>query len=342
MRDVLRIIDANLNRSREALRVMEEAARFVLRDGPLARTLKELRHELAQVAMRLPPEVTAARDVACDVGAAITTEQEAARNDLQAVAVAAGKRLSEALRCLEEYGKLVDPVLATAAKALRYRGYEAERMLERRLRRRCPQWTVCVLLTEALCRRPWQDVAREAFLAGADCIQLREKSLDDRELLRRARWLVSSAPEGASVVVNDRVDIALLAGAHGVHLGQGDLSVVDVRRIAGDALIVGASTHDAIEAERAVAEGADYCGVGPMFESALKPDLAAAGPALLRAFVEQHPGVPHLAIGGITPRNIGALRDVGCRGVAVSTAVCGAPDPGSVVREMVSALADTP
>ncbi|MCA9284870.1 MAG: thiamine phosphate synthase [Phycisphaerales bacterium] len=337
MPDVLRIIDANLNRAREAARVMEEAARFALDDRGLAADLKSLRHEIAAAAQSLP-ESSAARDVVGDVGVEVTTETERVREDLGAVAVAAGKRLGEALRCLEEYGKLVHPDFGAGMKAMRYRAYEVERRLLLRLHGRGRQWTVCVLLTASICRHPWETVAEAAFEGGADCVQLREKSLSDRDLLRRARWLVETAPDGAQVIVNDRPDIALLAGADGVHLGQGDLPVAAVRRLAGGRLLIGASTHDRAEADAAVAAGADYCGVGAMFATALKPERAPAGVPLLREFLERHPRMPHLAIGGIGPDNVREVAAAGGKGVAVSAAVCGADDPAAVVRALRAVL----
>ena len=101
---------------------------------------------------------------------------------------------------------------------------------------------------------------------------------------------------------------------------------------------MGVSTHSSEEAQAAVEAGADYCGVGAMYSTALKPDRIPAGPDYLAAFIEQHPAMPHLAIGGITTENVGHLVSVGGRGVAVSTAICGADDPRAVVRAMKEAF----
>jgi thiamine-phosphate pyrophosphorylase len=111
-----------------------------------------------------------------------------------------------------------------------------------------------------------------------------------------------------------------------------------VRRIAGRELRVGVSTHDLDEARAAVEAGADYCGVGAMFSTTLKPDREPAGPRYMRDFIERFPHTPHLAIGGITAANIHQLVEAGARGVAVSTAVCGADDPGTVCRKLRDAL----
>lgn len=340
MQRVARILDANFNRAREALRVMEDAARFLLDDAPLTEELKTLRHELAAIERSLP-DVMISRDTAGDVGCAITTTSERSRAAAADVAIAACKRLGEALRSLEEFTKVIQPDAAVALEAARYRSYELEQRLVLRLRAARPaQWRICVLLTEALCARPWLETARELIAAGVDAIQLREKNMDGGELLTRARQLRAMAHEQATaerrtaIIVNDRLDVAMAAEADGVHLGQSDLPVSAARRIAPAAMVIGVSTHNLDEAERAVANGASYCGVGCMFPSATQPGAPMAGAAYLRAFVERFPDMPHLAIGGITAANVQQLAEAGARGIAVSSAVCGSDNPAAVMQAL--------
>ncbi len=341
MQPVARILDANANRAREALRVMEDVARFALDDGVLAAELKTLRHELGKALACLPEgwlEVN--RDTAGDVGTDIDAAGEHERAGLVAVATAAGKRLGEALRVIEETAKTVDSTLARRVEAIRYRAYEAESALQVRLAGgRARQWRVCVVLTESLCTRPWRDVLAAAVDGGAECVQIREKQMEASELRRRADQVIAIArPAGVSVIVNDRIDVALAAAADGVHLGTGDLSLTDARRLAGRTLLLGASTHDLAEARAAVEAGADYCGVGKMFETATKPATTTTGPRVLDAFVRAYPRTPHLAIGGITPANVGQLVEAGARGVAVSRAICAAEHPDRVVAAFRDAL----
>ncbi len=338
MNEYRRIIDANANRAREAARVMEEAARFVLDDPRLARSLKQWRHDLA-AAIRTAGPIEFHRDTPGDVGTRITAEAEKARGSVADVVIAAGKRLGEALRVLEEYGKLVDVNFAAAVKQLRYRAYTIEQQLITRIGSGgVKQWRVCVLITAAMCiHHRWDAVARAALDAGADCLQLREKSLDGGELLERASALVDMAGRKAAVIVNDRPDIALLAGATGVHVGQSDLPVEAVRKIAGRQLAVGVSTHNLGEARAAVRAGADYCGVGAMFATDTKA-RRPSGVKYLQQFLRKYPAAVHLAIGGITPGNIGQLVDAGARGVAVSSIVCAAEKPGRVVQQLVKAF----
>ncbi len=336
MADVKRLLDANANRAREAMRVMEDAARFLLDDTGLSRELKKLRHDFA-AAMRKVPGIEFSRDTPGDVGTAITTKTEWRRDSVRDVAVAAGKRLSEALRCLEEFGKLLSPEMAAAVKQLRYRAYE----LEKRLLLRLPVfagWRVCVILSEHLCtHHGWLDVARASLDGGADCIQLREKSLESDELLERAAKLVALAGKRAAVIINDRPDVALLAGAAGVHLGQTDLPIAGVRRIAGRQLLIGSSTHNLAEARRADTAGADYCGVGAIFQTTTK-NIKHSGLEYLREFVVRYPMMKHLAIGGITPLNVDQVVCAGGRGVAVSSIVCGAQKPAAVVRKLLRVI----
>ena len=392
MPSVLRILDANANRAREALRVMEEAARFLLNDPTISRDLKTLRHDLV-AALSAVPGLEANRDTPGDVGTTIKTPAEQSRDSVADVVIAAGKRLSEALRAIEEYGKTLGDSLGAAGFAasverLRYAGYDIEQRLNLAMSGgRARQWRLCVLLTESLCtHHPWRDVLRMALDAGADCIQLREKSLDSGWLLERACEVVEmarrspiaprpdrpanvalplhsatppSTPQtvlpppasasrrdaatvAATVIINDRPDIALLSGADGVHVGQTDLPVQAVRKLAGRQLIVGVSTANVQQADRARQEGADYCGVGPMFPTATKHKDVIVGPAYLRQYLtwcnEIHGGLPHLAIAGIGESNLAQLVAAGVRGIAVSSAVCGAKDPAAVVRALLAQL----
>jgi thiamine-phosphate pyrophosphorylase len=174
---------------------------------------------------------------------------------------------------------------------------------------------------------------------GAECVQVREKQLDGGLLSRHVAEVIGLArPKGATIIVNDRADVALAAGADGVHIGQHDLTVHEVRKVAGRSLLVGVSTHDLDQAEAAVHGGADYCGVGAMFPTSLKPDRKPSGIAYLRAFIERFPDTPHLAIGGVTAANVIELAQAGARGVAVSSAICGADDPGGVTLTIVGSL----
>lgn len=337
----LRILDANFNRAREGLRVLEEHARFALDDAGLTDSLKHLRHELTAAGARLlPADALSCRDTPGDVGTQITTDAEHQRADTTAVASAAVKRFGESLRCIEEYGKLVDPSAAAAVEQMRYRLYsiEQEALLTSPRRRRLREARLHVLVTAELCKGDWLATCEAAMAGGADVIQLREKSLNDRELLARAvRLRAMTEAAGALLFINDRADIARLCGADGVHVGQSDLSVADVRRIAGPTVLVGKSTHSAAEITAAIEERPDYIAVGPMFASATKPDVQVAGARLL----EKAAGLtdlPIVAIGGITAGNVSGLVCRSPFAVAVSHAVISASDVATAAREIRGAV----
>ena len=330
---VRRIIDANANRAREALRVLEDAARFMLDHADLTHRFKTTRHELTRAINDLP-DLLAARATTDDVGTGISTPSEAARGDLHVVLAAAGSRLGEALRSIEEYTKLIDPDIAQRIERLRYDSYTLVQDLLGRIGPAVmPPWRLCVLFSEDGCAgRPWRDVLQRIIDAEPDCIQLREKHLDDRTLLDRARWLVEHAASATAVIINDRPDIARLAGAHGVHVGQGDVSALEARQIVGPDRIVGVSTANLDEARAARRDGAGYVGVGPIFSSTTKPKLdhPRVGLETIRAYAAWN-GLPHLAISGITLENLDDVLAAGAHGVAVSAAICAAADPGQIV-----------
>jgi thiamine-phosphate pyrophosphorylase len=339
---VLRLLDANLNRAREALRVIEDYVRFILDDRELSASLKGLRHDLAARTVSFVSDAILHRDTPNDVGTGIKGNGELSRAGVAGVVTAAGKRLGEALRAIEEYLKTTSPADAAAVESLRYRFYDIEQRLAFTLRTTAGTLAsvrLYVLITESLCRTPWLDAAEQAVRGGADCIQLREKELEGAELLRRARVLVALCRRyQVPCIVNDRPDVAILSGADGVHVGQGDLPPREVRKLLGAAKIVGVSTHNLEQARRALADGADYVGVGPFFRSATKPRDFVAGPEFARQVVEQLPQIPAVAIAGIHAGNVDEVLATGVRAVAVTAAVIGAPDVRAAAAELKSKL----
>lgn len=337
----LRILDANLNRAREALRVIEDYARFILDDAPFAARAKNLRHALRPIIARLGPQLLlAARDSESDVGREVRTTSEQSRDAPLDVARAAFGRLSEAARSIAEFGKLVGPDVTEAAERIRFQSYELQSALELRgeARRRLRAGGLYVIVTESLCRGPWLDTAAAALRGGAAMLQLREKSLTDADLLARARSLRTLTREaGALLVINDRPDIARLAGADGVHVGQDDLPVADVRRIAGPALLVGRSTHTRAQIKAAAREEPDYVAVGPMFPTTTKPQEHIAGVETLR-FAAGAITAPLVAIGGIDPPRAAGIRAAGAAWICVCSAIISAPDPEAAARAVLEAI----
>jgi thiamine-phosphate pyrophosphorylase len=274
------------------------------------------------------------------VGRDVKTAAEAQRGSTEDVVRAAFARLSEAARVLGEYGKLVSPVAAELAETLRYRGYELEQtvVLRGTQRERFRAVRLYVIITEGLCRGDWLETVEAAISGGAGCIQLREKDLSDAELLSRARRLRElTAQHGVLLFINDRPDVARLARADGVHLGQDDLPVREARRIGGGNILVGKSTHTLEQFDAAVAEEPDYLAVGPMFPSPTKPQEHIAGPQTL-AEAAKTTQIPLVAIGGITADNAAAIIQAGASCVCVCSAVLRADAPQAAARAILDAV----
>jgi thiamine-phosphate pyrophosphorylase len=335
--DAARILDAGANRAREALRVIEDYCRFSLDDRFLSGQLKQLRHDLAEILAAFPLGLLLeARETLRDVGTALSTQSERKRLSLRAVVQANLKRLQEALRSLEEYGKLRSPHLGAALEKLRYRSYTLERaaVLGATARQRLADARLYVLVTGSLCRATLDWTIQEAAAGGAQIIQLREKELPDRELLdlaRRVRQWTRKA--GLLFIMNDRPDLARLAEADGVHLGQEELSVKDARRIVGPDVLIGVSTHNLEQVRQAVLDGASYIGVGPAFASDTKPFSDVAGLEFIRLAAAET-SLPAFILGGVNLETLAAAIAAGARRVAVSQAICQADDPRSVAAEM--------
>jgi thiamine-phosphate pyrophosphorylase len=339
--DTARVLDAAANRAREALRVVEDYCRFALDDALLSGECKRLRHDLAAAFAALPAgRLLEARETLRDVGTSIATDGEDRRHSPREVALVNLKRLQEALRTLEEFGKLYGPDLGRAVEALRYRSYTLERavLLGSDARQRLAGARLCVLLTRARCAAALDWTIAEAAAGGATMFQLREKNRGDRELLELARdvrrW---TRKAGALFIVNDRPDIARLVDADGVHLGQDDMPVKEARRILGPDTLIGVSTHDIEQLRRAVQDGASYVGVGPTFASGTKDFADLAGLDFVRQAAAET-SLPAFVIGGVSAKTIGAAVAAGARRVAVSQAVCEADDPQAVAAELLRAL----
>ncbi len=338
---LLRIIDAASNRGREGLRMLEDVARFALDDVALTDQLKQLRHTLAaELAKFDSSSLLAARNTPEDVGTQLTAVAERGRADLRAVVAANFKRVQESLRSLEEFGKTFDAHFGAAMKQLRYRVYALERdattLSGARPSANCriERASLYALVDGRESLAAFTALVETLVSAEVDVIQLRDKRLDDRELLARARRLRALTRGTHTLfVMNDRADLAVLAAADGVHVGQEELAVRDARTIIGPQALIGVSTHSLEQARQAVLDGADYIGVGPTFASMTKQFDARqlTGLALLEA-VAAEIQLPAFAIGGVNVENLRDVLAAGVSRVAVSGAILSAADPYETTR----------
>ncbi len=190
--------------------------------------------------------------------------------------------------------------------------------------------------------RALPDLLRAAVAGGVQIVQLREKHLGDEQLVSvadAARALCERL--GALLIVNDRPSVALEAGADGVHVGQDDMPVAEVRELVGPDMLIGLSTHapDEIDAEDAAL--ADYIGVGPVHETPTKPGRPAVGLELIR-YAAEHSPVPFFAIGGLDAQNLGEAIGAGARRAVVLRAIAAAEDPQRAARALRELLDATP
>lgn len=339
--EAARIVDANLNRGREALRVLDDYARFTLNDRLISQQFKAIRHRLAEATSHLSAAtLLAARDTPNDVGTEVTVSGEYTRGSAAQVAAVNLKRLQESLRSAEEFGKVLSGDFARAVEAIRYDTYTLERVVRRGegVRTKLSDAKLYVLLTGAQCAAALDWTIQQAADGGADIFQLREKTLTDRELIDRAtRMRKWTRDAGALFVVNDRPDIARLVGADGVHLGQDDLPVAAARRVVGPDVLIGVSTHNIEQVRQAVLDGADYLGIGPTFPSSTKSFDHFPGLDFVReAMVETT--LPAFALGGIGPGNVAEVVKAGARRIAVSSAVATADDPQATATALKRVL----
>jgi thiamine-phosphate pyrophosphorylase len=352
--DLYRVLDANFNRAREGLRVVEEVARFVLDDAGMTIRIRDMRHRLGILQEGFPGRgavLVQARDVEGDVAAPAPPAAGEEKTNLIQLVMANFKRVQEATRVLEEYARLLP--LTAPFKEIRYAAYLVEKEMVSRLVQldvseapyckpgaRKVDYSLYVITGDKFSRgRPVVEVARAAIEGGATVLQLREKDFTARQLIDAGYQLRRLTREkGVTFIVNDRVDVALAVGADGVHLGQDDLPIGMARRILGPGKIIGISTHSVEQALEAQRQGADYIGVGPVYETRTKDDVQApVGVDLVRQ-VASVVSIPKVAIGGIKAHNVEEVIAAGADGVAVITAVVAAEDVSGAARELRSRI----
>jgi len=350
-----RIIDANFNRAREALRVIEDYCRFNLNCAPLSGQAKEMRHKLSSGIARLNAgQLLASRDTPGDVGVGQTIENAIGRADLNDSLTAACKRLPEALRVIAEALRSVEPGIADQIERLRYVGYTLEKdiALFADAQDRFSKVRLYVLINSNLpavrLSNPPAEVfaiANQCIAGGVDCLQLRAKDIDaDKYFVIACEFVKMCKDAGVISIINDRADIAVASGADGVHLGQNDLPIEQARKLQMTPMIFGKSTHSLTQLNAAVAELPTYVSLGPVFATPTKPEAKPVGLDYVKRALPilTDTGVGHVAIGGITESNIEALLAAGARTIVVSSAVTNSPDPKAACKKLKQKIAAFP
>jgi len=331
-RAAYRIIDANFNRAREATRLIEEYCRFYLDSGPLTARSKQLRHQLCSAVGRLDAlGLISSRDTAGDVGIGQIVDKQLRRADLTDSFTAACKRLAEALRVLAEIISPINQAAAAEIENLRYSSYSLEKdiVLFSDAAEKFRKVRLYIVITSNLPAEVFP-LAQKCAAGGADCIQLRAKSIDDDKLYAMAVEFVKICNDGGALsIINDRADVASAAGADGVHLGQNDLPPNTARKLAARPLIIGKSTHSPKQLKKAINEGVNYVSLGPVHPTPTKPTAEAVGLGYVSKGIKTlgETGIGHVAIGGINISNVEEVLKAGAKAIAVCRAVTEAENP---------------
>lgn len=340
---MFRLIDVNLDRIGEGLRLLEDIARFLLEDNEITSQLKSIRHELVSVDPSLRRCLLNARDADADIGRG---KEATTTRDAESLIAANSKRVEQSLRVVEELAKMPELKLdAETFKKARFDLYSIERRLTSRLLRQEKAKLISglyfILDTQALAGRSYLEMAKAAIYGGARVVQLRDKNITPKgKLLKIAHQLKAiCAQEGALFIINDNLDIALAVGADGLHLGQEDLPFETARQMLPIDMLLGCSVDTAEEAQAATKAGADYLAVGAIFSTSSKDDIKVVGLERLRQ-VRKASALPLVAIGGINKSNATEVITAGANAAAVINAVSSAASPEQAAAEITKRLAE--
>lgn len=283
------VIDANINRISEGLRVIEEYTRFILSDVDLTKSLSEMRKQV-NASESNPAKNMSIRNTAKDVRSQETPQK---RPSIAALLKANFKRVQEGLRVLEEYSS--NPLY----NRLRYRSYELEKEILLPLLK--PKITQGVYI---ISHDP--DILIQGIQWGVAMIQLRAKGESKESILNKAQRIKAySQTVETPFIINDYLDIAMIVDADGIHTGQDDMSVTELKKLWGEHKLYGRTTHSLEQGKTAEKQGADYASIGPIWETPSKPGRAGIGFDYLSKKSEL--SIPVVAIGGINNSNISEI-----------------------------------
>ena len=316
-----RIIDVNLNRLTEGLRVIEDIARFKKEDQQTVNLIRNLKRKIWQNMGEMRKKTILSRQSQKDIGRAPKFDQTA-RNNLNDILTANIKRCQEASRVLEELLKLKNRQLSGIFKNIRFILYDLEKGLINTIKPIFDSKLYVIIDTAIVGRQHLKEITRACVTGGATMIQLREP----KQTLAR-QWLVDAikirkaiAKKNVKFIINDRIDIAQAIDADGVHLGAHDMPLTYARKILASDKIIGITAHNLVQAKIAEKKSADYIGVGAIFPTSTKLDAPLLGINRLNAII-RGVKIPVVAIGGITSQNAKQLFKLKVSGIAIASAV---------------------
>jgi thiamine-phosphate pyrophosphorylase len=351
-KNLYRIIDANVNRVAEGLRVLEDVERFYFNNYEFSNRLRLLRHNCRENIKSIYKLCLNNRDSINDIGLKISKNTKIDnKTSLFELVEANFKRAQEALRVLEELLKVIYLYeVSKKYEIMRFELYSLEKDIIQSLNfkyrvnkkeEKLKTDLYCITSHEHSLGRDNINVVKEMLEENIKLIQYREKEKSKLEKLKECREIRKiTSNYNATFIVNDDIDIAKIVNADGVHIGQDDLPVKEARSILGEDFIIGVSTHSKEQCQKAIKDGADYIGVGPIFKTNTKKDVCSPVGLEYLKYVTENVDIPFVAIGGIKEHNIGSVLKEKPYMVALVTEIVGAKDIKKKIRNLRSLLND--
>ncbi len=323
---IYQIIDANLDRAREGLRVLEDWARFGLGENDSVKRIKNFRQILGKNHLEIYKQ---SRNFIEDECKGLTHKEQSKRNAPDQIISSNAGRVQEALRVIEEFARLHNHELSKIASEIRYEIYTLEidllNLSKYKDSGEILKENDLYVITDQ--KENLLEIIESILIAGVKIIQYRFKTGTDKEHLQEAIQIKNICKRYNSLfIVNDRVDIALASNADGVHLGQDDLDLRTSRKLLGYSKLIGISANNEIDISNAIKYGCDYIGIGPVFETATKKNKKPLGIEKIKTLTKDL-NIPWFAIGGIKTNNILYLKSNGIKKVALVSQLMNAEDP---------------
>jgi len=323
---IYQIIDANLDRAREGLRVLEDWARFGLGKEKYVKSIKNFRQILGKNHLEVYKQ---SRNKIEDKSKGLTHQEQNNRKTSEQIISSNSGRVQEALRVIEEFSRLHNHELSKIASEIRYEIYTIE--IDLLSYSKCKKSEEILKQNDLYVITDQRDnlleIIEEILIAGVRIIQHRFKKGTDQDHLKEAILIKNLCKRYNSLfIVNDRLDIALASNADGIHLGQDDLDLKTARKLLGYSKIVGISANNAIDISNALKEGCDYIGIGPVFETETKKNKIPLGIENIKTLTKDL-NIPWFAIGGIKSNNISYLKRNGFKKVALVSELMNSEDP---------------
>lgn len=330
---IYRIIDANLNRVSEGLRVIEDIERFIFEDEETSKKLREIRHKVRKnfTSKELIINRNSIQDIGLNISKTSTLDR---KENIETLLLSNFKRVEEGLRSIEENLKIAGHYeVSKIYEDLRFQIYNIEKIIMTKIK--IPRTDIYAILGEDFSNgKDNTQIVKELIDANVKLIQYREKNKNKKEKYEQCKIIRQMTKKsGVTFIVNDDLDIALAINADGIHIGQEDMPIEQVKNIAPN-MIVGLSTHNEEQAKEAVKKGADYIGVGPIFNTNTKENVEKSKGLEYLKWVSENIGIPYVAIGGIKEENILLAKNYGANCFAMISEIVGAKNIKSKVESI--------